>query len=378
MKFFTLILSALISFCSYSAAGVQDEAQRIKNDLKARLESQNIKKPAQIAIMNFDEIAKDARDAAAGKAFASALVEAFSSDKDFIVVEREKIENIFKELKLSMAGAVSEKDIKRAGLILGADWLIMGDISESNGEFLVQARVVNSESAAVAAASSIPVEKSKLIKEADERISMVAKNYFSLLYGDLDLNDLNAKLPSAAVELRHNTTKNQYISFSALFSLKESDDLMTSKYISVVPEIFNNPLTIEEKIKSITAFSLNYGFIFKMPLKTVLRVEAGPGFNVVKSEQKLFSNAFITSMNVNLPKTYEQKYSFPSLNLSASMEKRVWKTVYFGLDFNYKKFSFDREILSEGNSGLKSYLDPLKNNISSSSKSIFGRFSFAF
>ncbi|MEF3280525.1 MAG: hypothetical protein K6357_06125 [Elusimicrobiota bacterium] len=169
---------------------IKEDAKSLKNELKKGFFSTDIQKPVKIAVMDFDEKSEDAKKSKAGAVFPSALAEQFIKDSDFIVAERQKLESVFKELKLSASGVIDQKELKRTGLILGVDWLVVGDISDSGEDFLVQARIVNVETGVAVSAGSVMIERTRLIKESEEYFSKKYRTVFYLSYGNLNIEDI--------------------------------------------------------------------------------------------------------------------------------------------------------------------------------------------
>ncbi|HOL62604.1 MAG TPA: FlgO family outer membrane protein [Elusimicrobiales bacterium] len=202
----------------------------LKKDLKSKMFNKTDKKILKIAVLNFKDIGEDAAKSKAGEIVSSALSKHFINDKDFVFVERNRLDKILEELRLNMLGIIDEKDIKRVGLILGVDWLVIGEVSSVGNEFSVNARVANSETAEVIAASNINIDKEVLLKESSELYNL-SKNYFNITGGAINFSDLNLKASSFGLEWRHNYSRKNYIKFSFKKSSNNSD-LLDKKFIS--------------------------------------------------------------------------------------------------------------------------------------------------
>lgn len=129
-----------------------------------------------------DELLKDYRDrdkvaAVAGFSYADGRA---SGDGDVIserlttelvkrpglkVVERKTIEKMFAELKLQQSGAIGPETAKKLGKMLGADWVLVGTLSELPGGLLeLNARLVEAESGRIISAVAGKVEKNWLTR----------------------------------------------------------------------------------------------------------------------------------------------------------------------------------------------------------------------
>ncbi len=379
MKKIILLIFSLFIFNALSFAQVKDEAKKIKKDLAEKFFQKYPNKPVKIAVINFDNLSEDSRKASAGQVLASAIAEEFINDSDFIVVERQKLQDIFKELKLNLSGAVDEKDVKRAGLILGVDYLVMGDVSDSNQDFLIQSRITNVENALIVAASSLNIEKNRIFKESEAFFA--SKNYFSITYDKLISDKINLDIDTLAVELRHNLTKRHFLSALIKTSIGENDKISyKSDPISVT---YNNNQTIsviaEETFKSINSFSVNYGFFYNLPYRSIFKLQFGPGMNVIKSSQRFYGDLTGWGTDYHFPYSGEHTYYTLSFNLDAKIDKKIWKTLFIGIGFNYYISSFKRNLdAGYENTVIKPYLAPLNKNIKNSASFIGTSLTFAF
>jgi TolB-like protein len=81
------------------------------------------------------------------------------------VVERKTLEKIFAELKLQQSGAIGPDTAKKLGQLLGADWVLVGTLSELPGGLLeLNARLVDAESGRIISAVAGQVEKNWLTR----------------------------------------------------------------------------------------------------------------------------------------------------------------------------------------------------------------------
>ncbi|MEA3287702.1 MAG: CsgG/HfaB family protein [Candidatus Marinimicrobia bacterium] len=86
---------------------------------------------------------------------ASTLTDRFRSElvqtKVFLQIERNKIEQIFKEQKLQMSGTVSEDKLVEIGELLGAELLVIGSIGKLASTYTIDLRLVEVESGEIIA-----------------------------------------------------------------------------------------------------------------------------------------------------------------------------------------------------------------------------------
>jgi tetratricopeptide (TPR) repeat protein len=68
-------------------------------------------------------------------------------DRDLEVADRQNLEYVYKELQLQMSGEVSEESAKSIGKFLGADLVIMGQLTELGGPYRYRASAIHVENA---------------------------------------------------------------------------------------------------------------------------------------------------------------------------------------------------------------------------------------
>lgn len=352
----------------------------LKKDLKSKMFNKTDKKILKIAVLNFKDIGEDAAKSKAGEIVSSALSKHFINDKDFVFVERNRLDKILEELRLNMLGIIDEKDIKRVGLILGVDWLVIGEVSSVGNEFSVNARVANSETAEVIAASNINIDKEVLLKESSELYNL-SKNYFNITGGAINFSDLNLKASSFGLEWRHNYSRKNYIKFSFKKSSNNSD-LLDKKIISRW-NIFNpaDDLYVEETIKSASSFEFVYGFVRKFIFNTRFKGEIGANFNMLSSKQNIYYVSGGPSMGTfNIPVSNDANYYLPGLNFGIGIEKNIFKSHLLSFDFKYYKLKKLKRDVSAGNNSsvLQNYIDKNINSKEISSDYLYLGLSLGF
>ncbi|NPU99789.1 MAG: hypothetical protein HPY53_00240 [Brevinematales bacterium] len=63
--------------------------------------------------------------------------------KGFTVVENAQLNVLVKEQKLALSGVVDSKKLEKIGQMIGADYVLLGTVSEINGEISINARLVD-------------------------------------------------------------------------------------------------------------------------------------------------------------------------------------------------------------------------------------------
>ena len=348
------IIYILIFFVSSNLyCDLKDQTLEIKNELTKKIFQKISNRPIKIAVVNFTNIGDEALRSKAGDIISSQLSNDFANDKDFITVERNRLDRILEELKLSALGVIDEKDIKRIGIVLGVDWIVVGEVSLANNEFVVNARVVNPETAEIIAASSVNIEKQEIIKE--EELANLSKNYFGLSAGTIDFSKLNFNTSSFGVELRHNYSRKSYGKFAFRKTANNSkplDKVILDK--STIFDGFNPPyddIIIKETIESITSFEMIYGWMKNFIFKTRIKAEIGANFNALSSMQSIYySNETASSSGTfNIPVKNDKTYYLPGFSVGVGIEKNILKSHILSIDFKYGSFSKLKRDVSAGN-----------------------------
>ena len=82
----------------------------------------------------------------------------------FRVVERSQIQKVMDELKLSVSDLVDPNQSAKVGKLLGADYLLVGSVTDEKFGLKVNARIINTETAEVLKASSTTIVKDPMVK----------------------------------------------------------------------------------------------------------------------------------------------------------------------------------------------------------------------
>ena len=110
------------------------------------------------AVVDFDESGDGARRRELGKVVAAEVATVLRRDHGIILVERGRLRSIMDEHALAMAGVVDPSTAVELGALLGADLLILGDVSEMGDRYRVNVRAVGTQDAGVvgSAQGSLP------------------------------------------------------------------------------------------------------------------------------------------------------------------------------------------------------------------------------
>jgi len=97
----------------------------------------------QIAVLDFSDVTRLAREAGYGEAISSMLSTAFVKYKKFTVVERKKIEEVIQEQRLELTGITETSEIEKIGKLLNTDVVVFGTVSKIGELIVIDVRLVN-------------------------------------------------------------------------------------------------------------------------------------------------------------------------------------------------------------------------------------------
>lgn len=121
-----------------------------------------------------------------GRDLGTSAMESFSTQliesKKVRVVERNKLDRVFKEHELNMSGFVDPATIKKAiGKGLAVDFLVMGRISDTGDGFSLSARLVNLESSEIEVAKEVPFRDVSSLRVA---VKSLTKQFVAEVMGE--------------------------------------------------------------------------------------------------------------------------------------------------------------------------------------------------
>lgn len=148
---------------------------------------------------------KRGEPSAVSEAVYGSLVSALVSQARFNVVERERLDELLRELKLSSTELVTPATASRLGRIVSADSMLAGSIMENKEAIEIVAELIDSETSEVISSEDVFDEDKSLRSVANllERLAWKFKNDFPLLEGKvIDLEGRKKLLVDMGQETR--------------------------------------------------------------------------------------------------------------------------------------------------------------------------------
>ena len=117
----------------------------------------------RVAVPYFKEVGADVSEHSLGKVVAELLSVNLSQQNPFVVVERERLDQIMREHRLSDLGVVDDNTAAEMGKILGAESLVSGAISAVGPNYIVTVRQVDVASGKVLNSAQVQFERGGLV-----------------------------------------------------------------------------------------------------------------------------------------------------------------------------------------------------------------------
>ncbi|MGE5458364.1 MAG: CsgG/HfaB family protein, partial [Methanococcaceae archaeon] len=134
-------------------------------------------KKITVAVLYFDNnsIVDKEKLEPLSKGIAQMLITELAQIKSFKVVERERLNDLIKEQKLSLSGAVDQATIQKVGKLLGAQTLLFGSyVNFFGGKMRLDLRIVETETGLTLKAEEVTDDVEELfsmIKSISEKIA---------------------------------------------------------------------------------------------------------------------------------------------------------------------------------------------------------------
>lgn len=182
----------------------------VKNIVQSYKTLQNAKYRNTIAILDFDEKSKIAKEKMLGFGTSELLITRLSETGIFNIVDRKNLDKSLKEISLGMTGLLDENTIAQAGKMLGADIIVVGSISELGNYFNLNVRLIEVETGKILTSTVEEIEKWLLIKTTE---NFRPAKYRITVSGTLHLWNSDFNYPGGFISLGYNRELNKYLFF---------------------------------------------------------------------------------------------------------------------------------------------------------------------
>jgi len=117
----------------------------------------------RVAVPYFKEVGSEVAEHNLGRVVAELLSVNLSKQKPFVVVERERLDQIMKEHRLADLGVVDENTASQMGKILGAESLVSGTVSAVGPNYIVTVRQVDVSTGKILNSAQVQFERGGLV-----------------------------------------------------------------------------------------------------------------------------------------------------------------------------------------------------------------------
>jgi TolB-like protein len=124
----------------------------------------------RLAVLVFSETGAESKKRELGTVVSAELATNLRRDHGLLLVERTRLKEVLGEMQLGAMGLVPEKDAPRLGKLADAQALIIGSVSDAGDRFLVNARIVSTETAESLATANESVSASTLVALSSEAV----------------------------------------------------------------------------------------------------------------------------------------------------------------------------------------------------------------
>jgi TolB-like protein len=124
----------------------------------------------RLAVLQFTEAGPEAKRRELGTVVSAELATNLRRDHGLLLVEREKMGAVLAEAKLGAMGLTDVKDASKIGQLADAQALVVGQVSDAGGKFLLSARILSADGGETLAAASESVPAATLVALSSESV----------------------------------------------------------------------------------------------------------------------------------------------------------------------------------------------------------------
>jgi len=169
MRKISIILLVFVSLSRIMSGGLTQTIDEALGDLSEQIIASTSETNRQkIAIIEFSDL--DGKITELGKFVSEGLVTRLVKSKKFNVVERQILDKVIEEHKLTLTGLIDEATAKEISKILGLDAICSGTITDLVNSVEINARIISTETGSILAAASVEIKKDQAIKNLMRKV----------------------------------------------------------------------------------------------------------------------------------------------------------------------------------------------------------------
>jgi TolB-like protein len=124
----------------------------------------------RLAVLQFSEVGERTQKRRLGLIVAAELATVLQRDHGLLLVERERLSQVFGELKLQQMASPDAGQASKIGQLADAQALVIGTVAESGDRYLVNARIVATQSGESLAAESASIADAAMVAVASDAV----------------------------------------------------------------------------------------------------------------------------------------------------------------------------------------------------------------
>lgn len=159
-----------------AAAGVDVAMRRLADQLAVGFSKMpGSARYRRLAVLPFAEIGQEARKRELGALVSAELSTDLRQNQGLLLVERARLGSILSEIKLGEMGVVDAATAPKLGKLADAQALVLGSVADAGDRFIVNARVVATETSETLASASEAISAGTLIALSSEAVVLRTK-----------------------------------------------------------------------------------------------------------------------------------------------------------------------------------------------------------
>jgi TolB-like protein len=148
--------------CWVSSVHAQDGLNKRVDELSQQITvKMTVKQKTTIAVMEFTDLQGNTTDF--GRFLAEELITRLIETEKFRIIERQLLNKIITEQKLSLTGIIDPASAKQLGKILGVDAIVAGTVTNLSQSLKVNARLISTQTGEIFAGASAEIFKDESV-----------------------------------------------------------------------------------------------------------------------------------------------------------------------------------------------------------------------
>lgn len=161
-------MTFLMATCLFPSSS---DLEKGLSELAAQISSNiNSGNKANIAVVEFSDL--NAKITELGRFISEELITNLYKTGKFDVIERQLLNKILEEHKLSLTGIIDESTAKELGKILGVEYICSGTITDLTTDIKINARLISTETGKIISTASAKIEKDNTVKNLMSKSSI--------------------------------------------------------------------------------------------------------------------------------------------------------------------------------------------------------------